>query len=79
MKQPSKLEQIRTLREAKAKRLEGGRTTQRPPVTEKLREAVTDNTVAPTKRGRGRPSKPDALSNAERQRAFRARKAKGAG
>lgn len=39
----------------------------RPPVTENLRKAVTEK--------RGRPKKASALSNADRQRSFRRRKA----
>jgi hypothetical protein len=37
------------------------------------RDPNTSDMFAPPKRGRGRPRKADALSNAERQRRFRAR------
>ncbi len=49
-----------------------GDPIQRGPVTKALRNAVTNiQRVSVT---RGRPKKADALSNTDRQRAFRARK-----
>lgn len=61
----SKLDQLRAFREAAAARREGAKALRRPPVTESLRKAVT-KTI-------GRPRKPNALSPAEKQRAYRER------
>jgi len=76
----SRYDELRAKREAqfeaKAKRLLGG--AQLEPVTEnppRVTENVTENkhVTENVKRTRGRPRKPDALSDAERQRRHRAK------
>jgi len=53
---------------------DGGDPIPRPRVTEKLLRTVTE--IRAASRKSGRPSKPDALSPAQRAKAYRERKAK---
>lgn len=64
VKAPSKLDQLRAFREAAAIRRDNAKALRKPPVTESLRQVVTKM---------GRPTSGNALSPAEKQRAYRQR------